>query len=223
MRICALALALSLPLAACAPERTAGTGGDDPVPSNDFETALFTIVDHGGWLNYQSGHLVLVDAEMACNNLQWDGSLDKWSVGAEVDWVQANIQHGTELPDWLRTYESVDRAAQSGSQDTPLVQSFWGEVGLGPLSDDFPDDPDGPTDPVNEEREVLAAIGTDQGVDDRLAVSLDTELSVAGELTTWQGDWSFSATHCGIVYEQIDGGTDPGGGEDSGGGDSGSP
>ncbi|MCO4768976.1 MAG: hypothetical protein KDA24_03035 [Deltaproteobacteria bacterium] len=203
-----LALALALPLAACAPTRD----GEDPsgnTPTNDFETALFTIVDYGSWSSYQQGNLVLVDQDITCDDLQYYGTLDAWSLPAEVDWVQAYVQHGNLIDGWLQTYESLSRAEQSGTSNSESAQHFWGEVGIGPVNDDFPGDPEDPsTEPPNPGRDILATIGRDEGVDDELDVSVSSEETLAGTLSTWQGDWSFSATKCDTVYDQPDG-TEP--------------
>lgn len=205
-----IALALLIPCVACAPARD-DAGPPDGTPTNDFQSALFTIVDHGQGASYQSANLVLVDQQITCDDLQWRGSLDVWSVPADVSWVTASMRHGLANNGWLRIYESLDQASVDGSTSSTDVQLFWGEVGLGPVQDDFPDGPvDTPTDPEGSAgRDVIAMIGVEQGISDELEVTVSGETTLGGALRTWQGDWSFAATKCDTVYEQSDGGTDP--------------
>ncbi len=232
-----LPLLAVLPLVACAPTR-ADDPDPDPVPTNDFDTALFTIVNHGDGATHQDASLVLVDQDLGCEDLRWNGELDVWSVPDGTAWVRLFITRGVALDGWMRDYESYEHARMQGTNAGNQVSYFWGEYGEGPLEEDIPVDPPGdPEDQPIGGRDLIAALGYDSGgTDDLLAVSLSTDDLLGGAIETWAGDWSFAATMCDVVYDDGNG-TDPdeppppgsddgddGGGDDSGsGGSTGSP
>ncbi len=228
-----LPLLVLLPLLACAPTREDDVDSD-PIPVNDFDTALFTIVDHGEGASSQDANLVLVDQDLDCGDLRWNGELDVWAIPDGTAWVRLYITHGVALDGWLRDYESYEQARLAGTNAGNQVSFFWGEYGEGPLEEDIPVDP--PGDPEDEPiggRDLIAGLGYDSGgMDDLLGVSLSTDDLLGGAVETWAGDWSFAATKCDVVYDE-DNGTDPDeppppgtdAGDDSGGssGNSGSP
>jgi hypothetical protein len=230
-----LPLLALLPLLACAPIR-AEDSDPDPIPVNDFDTALFTIVDHGDGATHTDANLVLVDHDLECEDLRWNGELDVWSVPEGVSWVRLFITHGVALDGWLRDYEAFEYARVQGTDAGNQVAYFWGEYGEGPLEDEIPVDPPGdPEDQPAGGRDLIAGLGYDSGgMDDLLGVSLSTEVLLGGTIETWAGDWSFAANKCDVVEDQGNGtdpdepppqGTDDGDGGDSGdsGGSAGSP
>jgi hypothetical protein len=201
---------------------------------NDFESALFTVTDYGEGTPFQDAVLVLVDQDLGCDDLLWDGDLDVWSLPGEVAWVRTYVRRGIALDGWLRDIASMARAQQSGSSVGDDVSWFWGEVGLGPVLDDVPDVPPGQGDPETDGRDVTAMLGFDEGLDDILGVTLSTDALLAGSLDTWAGEWSFAATKCDVISETGDGtepddppeddeGEDDGQGSGSSGGSAGAP
>lgn len=217
-----------LPLLACAPTRD-DDPDPDPTPVNDFDTALFTIVDHGDGATTQDASLVLVDLDIGCEDLDWSGDLMVWSLPQGVSWVRTFITHGVALDGWLRQYESYTQAQQSGTSAGDQVSLFWGEVGEGPLEDDVPIG--GPEDDPMGSRDLVASLGVGSGgMDDVLDVSVSTDALLAGTIESAVGDWSFAATKCGVVSDEGDGAdpdqppaADDGGDSGGSGGSSGSP
>ncbi len=195
-----------VPLLACAPVRS-DDPDPDPTPVNDFDTALFTIVDHGAGATAQDASLVLVDLEIGCEDLGWNGDLNVWSIAEGVSWVRLFITHGVALDGWLRDYESYAQAQQGGTNFGDGVSYFWGESGEGPAEDDIP--VGDPEDPPETGRDVLATLGFGGGGEgDLLGVSLSSDALLGGSIETWAGDWSFAATKCDVVYDEGNG-TDP--------------
>lgn len=213
-----VALALIVPLLGCPPTRTEDPGGT-PTPSNDFQTALFTIVDYGEGAQYQDATLVLADMDLTCDDLNWRGDLDAWSIPEGVSWVHLYISHGVALDGWLRTYESYASAQQGGVMNGDEIRYFWGEAGEGPVEDDIPVGEPPPTeDPAG--RAVTATLGMDAGASDLLDVTLSSDDLLGGSLDTSVDTWSFAATKCGVVSGGWDG-TDPDDPPDDGGDDGG--
>ena len=213
-----LPLALLIPALACAPTRGDDPAPGDPVPQNDFQSALFTIIDNGINAQSQQANLVLTDQELDCDGLGWGGELQVWNIPAGVAWVRVFISHGVSLDGWLRDYESYAQAQASGTANGDTVSMFWGEVGEGPVEDDVPMGE--PEDPPDGARDVTGSLGYGAaGMDDVLDVTLSDDELLGGRITSNAGDWSFAATKCGVWDNGGDGGEPPpdgGTGEDDG-------
>ncbi len=204
-----LALAITPLIAGCAPNRA--DDDDDGPGGNTLGYALFTVVDYGDFNTSQQGRLVLVDAATTCENLDWGGGLRWWQLPTAVDWVELYLTRGIELEDWTRTYESTYSWQQEGSFDYPTAAFFSGSIGTGGNDGDDDDDDDVPVDPPPPiGRDVTGQIGNDAAAaNDSLAISsYSLDGNVTGYLQSTAGNFSFSAEHCGIVYDEIVGGSE---------------
>lgn len=144
-------LLLAVPLFACAPARGGDPGSTPPDPSNDFQTALFTVVQYGDLLQYDIGNLVLMDLDADCEDLRWDGALDTWSMPEGVSWVSLMLLHGRQLDSWRMEYPAWSAWAEDDGVLGDTTAYFSGEMGEGPAEDSPPPPVDGggPTDPTD--------------------------------------------------------------------------
>jgi|GEM_PF-3337520 len=160
MRAC---LAVCLLLAACAPSREVAEG--EPLPANDYTSALFTIVDWGAGSITQEANLVLANADVDCGDLGWGGALQGGDFDEDTDWVRLHVIHGVALEGWLRDYPSQVTWQDSDGSWTDSTHYFWGDQGVGPVgnvsspdgvppgdgNDPVPDPGDDDTDPGDDE------------------------------------------------------------------------
>ncbi len=203
----------SLPLiAGCAPDRS-HDDDDDGTPDSSFSDTLFTVIDSGAEQDSLQGRLVLVDTNVHCDELNWGGSLAWWELASDVEFIELYLTLGTSLTGWTREFQSFYSWQQEGTFDYANAAFFSGQRGTGNSSpgDDDDDIPEPP--PPIDGREV-----TDQFADseetqsDSLSISsYNLEGTVNGYLQSSVGNYSFSATHCGVVNDvPIGGGSDPG-------------
>jgi len=199
-----LALGLVPLVIGCAPVR--GDDDDDDGPSgNTLSHALFTVIDYGDSQSNQSGRLVLVDSNVLCEELNWGGGLNWWDLSSDVEWLELYLTRGLEVDGWTQQFQSSYSWGQEGGNDYSTATFFSGQSGTGGTSsggdDDDIVDPPPPADP----REVSGQIGgnADQADDSLTINSYSLEARVSGYLQSTVGNYSFSATHCGITEDNI--------------------
>ena len=197
-----LACSLLPLLLGCAPNRS-GDDDDSGPPGNSFSDALFTVIDNGGWQDTWQGRLVLVDSNVDCSELNWGGALAWWNLATEVEFVEVYLTLGVDVAGWNREFDSLYSWLQEGASDYNNAAFFTGQTGNGNSSagdddDDVPVEP-----PVRVGRDVTAQFGDDaESENDSLIInSYSLEGAVTGYLQSSIGNYSFTATHCGIVED----------------------
>lgn len=208
-------LSLLLALCACAPERSGGHDDDTPRPGNDYTTALFTIVTNGDGAVAEEGVLVLVDQELACEDLDSAGGLRVWELTEDVPWLTARLHHGSSHDGWLMDYESEAAWRENGGIYNDEVAHFTGEIGVGWIGDLPPDDGTDPEDepPAPRDAEAPTELGVgSEGATDLFRAAVGDSTSLGGWVESHAGDYAFEATKCPDVFgpgpdgEPVDGG-----------------
>lgn len=196
-----LALAVLPLVLGCAPDR----GGDDDdsgPPNNSLSDALFTVVDNGSGQSAWQGRLVLVDSNTDCSELNWGGALAWWDLAEEVEFIELYLTLGVDRDGWTQEFESFYSWQEDGNFDYNNASFFTGQVGTGSTTEGDDDD-DLPDPPPPIDREVTGQFGNDEETqDDSLSInSYSLEGQVSGYLQSSVGNYSFSATHCGVVTD----------------------
>ncbi|HCP48505.1 MAG TPA: hypothetical protein DIU15_20880 [Deltaproteobacteria bacterium] len=186
----------------CAPNRDTGDEGDDDgsLPGTQLQTALFSEPRADDDLQY--AHVSLIDDDWICEMLDWDGSLEKWLLGPEVDYVTLSLFRGASLEGWLGEYQPIshwkDDCAIDGDCDLSAASLFEGEVGT---SDDIRDDEVPVDEPVgaggssgSEGREVTGQLAANPK--DRLIITGYSDTLVSGYVQSEAGDYAFEASRC---------------------------
>ena len=189
-------------LLGCAPNRS-GDDDDSGPPGNSLSDALFTVIDGGGWQDTWQGRLVLVDSNVDCSELNWEGSLAWWNLSTEVQFVEVYLSLGVDLDGWNREFGTLYSWLQEERSDSNNAAFFTGQTGNGNSSagdddDDVPVEP-----PLRPGREVTAQFGDSaESENDSLIINTyNPEGLVTGFLQSVVGNYSFTATHCGVVED----------------------
>lgn len=199
----ALLTAALLPLVlGCAPDRS--DDDDDGGGGNTLPYALFTVIDYGDFQSTQQGRLVLTDAATVCEDLSWGGGLRWWELSPDMNWVELYLTRGVEVDSWSQEFQSSYAWQMAGEFDYLTATFFSGSVGVGDASmgDDDDDEPIDPPTPIGRGETGQIGYSAEHETDSLVISSYNLEGLVSGFIQSTIGNYSFSATHCGITYDE---------------------
>ena len=198
--IVVLLAAALLPLSiGCAPDRS--SDDDDDAGGNTLDYALFTVIDYGQGQSNQQGRLVLTDAATVCEDLSWGGGLRWWELASDMNWVELYLTRGVDVDGWRQEFQSSYAWQMAGGFDYLTATFFSGSIGVGDASmgDDDDDVPVDPPPPVGRGETGQMGYTAEHESDSLVINAYNLEGLVSGFVQSSVGNYSFSATHCGVT------------------------